>query len=226
MTNDVSVKSFMGRTYEKKIDKNMMYYDYMFPFDDVLAYVKNVCEIDISDIVGYVLSMPSPEITAHDIFQFSNFNDATLRLCELIREANDPGLKHLDIGKLLLDDGIARKDGAYTKYGENHVKTGESLGLVFELSKTYFLTCIGEIYPDLSEDTRRELLTRLLLRNKFISRLISATSNGNVQMRQFLYMLSDSTYERRRSNIRTVIKELTKTTEYDFSFLEERLIFK
>lgn len=221
----MTVEEFMSGLYEEKINKKMMYYDYSFPTGEVVEYVKKVCELEVPALVKYILEQPAPAISAQDVFQFSSFDDATIRLCQRMKEVDNPGLNHLEVGKLLLNDGKERKDGAYTKYGENHAKTGAAIGLVQELSKTYFLSCLGNIFPELNAYFQERLLTRLLLRNRFIDRVLCASGNGPVTMRQFLYMLSDSTYIRRSSNIKTVIGKLEKTDEYDFSFLGNRLIY-
>ena len=125
----------------------------------------------------------------------------------------------------MLNDGVLRKDMAYIKYGENHLKTAEALGLLYELTRTYFVSCIGEIYLTLDEEDRKKLNVRLFLRNKFIARLIKATATGKVDARQFLYMLSDATYIRRKSNIKCILRYLSESTEYDFSVLFNNIYF-
>ena len=96
-------------------------------------------------------------------------------------------------------------------------KTAEALGLLYELTRTYFVSCIGEIYLTLNDEDKKKLNTRLFLRNKFISRLIKVTANGKVDARQFLYMLSDATYVRRKSNLKRILAYLQESQEYDFS---------
>jgi hypothetical protein len=105
------------------------------------------------------------------------------------------------------------------------LKTAEALGLLYELTHTYFVSCIGTIYLNLNEEDRKKLNVRLFLRNKFIARLIKATASANVDARQFLYMLSDATYIRRKSNIKCIFRYLQESNEYDFSSLIERIIF-
>ena len=221
----MDVEYFMSGLFEDKINKKMMYYDYSFPTGEVVEYVREACDIPIDGIIKYVLNRPTPEIGAKDVFQFSNFEDATIRLCQRMAEVDNPGLKHLDVGKLLLNDGKERNDGAYTKYGENHAKTGAGLGLIQELSKTYFLSCIGAVYYSIDDDLRSRLLVRLILRNKFVDRVILASQNGNVSMRNLLYMLSDSTFIRRSSNIKTVLDKLGHSSEYDFSSVMDKIIY-
>lgn len=221
----MDVGYFMSGQYEEKINKKMMYYDYVFPTGEVVEYVREACEIPIDAIVKYILAMPAPEIGAKDVFQFSNFDDATIRLCQRMAEVDNPGLKHVEVGKLLLNDGKERNDGAYTKYGENHAKTGAALGLIQELSKTYFLSCIGTVFFDMNSDEREKILVRMLLRNRLVERIICASNNGRIDMRQFFYMLSYSTYVRRSSNVRRIMDELYKTKEFDFSLIKENIIF-
>ena len=146
-------------------------------------------------------------------------------MCTEMIKTDNPGMNYLEIGKMLLNDGKERKEGAYLKYGENHAKTGASVGLLYELCRTYFLSCIGVVYAQLPEEQRDCLLTRLILRNVFVSRMIKATQNGTVKMRQFLYMLSDSTYVRRRSNIKTVLQVLSNSVEYDFKGKISLIVF-
>ncbi|WP_295093893.1 hypothetical protein [Ruminococcus sp.] len=123
----------------------------------------------------------------------------------------------MDIGKLLLNDDIIRTDGAYIKYGENHAKTSSALGLSFEMSHITFVSCIGMVANEISDYDKEKLLVRLILRNKLIWRMYSATKKGNLNVRSMFYMLSDSTYTRRKSNLSTVLKLLNNSLEYDFS---------
>lgn len=221
----MDIEYFMSEEYEKKINKKMMYYDYVFPTGEVVEYVRGVCDIPIERFVKYIQSMPTPEIEAKDVFQYSSFEDATTRLCERMLEIDNPGLKHIDVGRLLLNDGKSRNDGAYTKYGENHAKLGNSLGLLQELSKTYFLSCIGYVYPYLEEPLKNQILVRLILRNNLIKKIIIETKNGEINMRHFLYMISDSTYKRRIGNVKGVINILIKSREYDFTYITDNSVF-
>lgn len=214
---DNILEIFFLRDYEKKVNMKMMYYNYEFPYEEFYKYIEHLVNVPIADFLDYIFQELGEEgITAKDIFQFSNFEDCTVNLCNLLKSCNNPGVTHIDAGRLLLSDGKKRKDGAYTKYGENHLKTGLLLGLIFSITNTYFLSSIGMVYNEINENTRYKLLTRLILRNKLVIRMIRATRNGKVNMRQFLYMLSDSTFIRRRSNIKTILGILAESKEYDF----------
>lgn len=218
--------AFYSRTYENDINKKMLYYNYDFPTEEVENYVRQILCVPVEQFIQRDITMETTEaITPKDVFQFSTLEAGTDHICQVLNEAGNPGVTFIQAGKLLLDDGSQRKDMAYIKYGENHLKTAEALGLLYELTRTYFVSCVGMIYLNLNEEDRKKLNVRLFLRNKFIARLIKATASANVDARQFLYMLSDATYIRRKSNIKCILRYLQESNEYDFSSLIERIIF-
>ena len=222
--DDIVVEFYSGK-YEEKINKKTLYYSYNFPEQEVRGYVEKIISEPVDRYIEYIKGVKEREqITAKDVFQFSDMAHATVVICEKVKAYNNLGMKYIDIGKILLGDGKMRKDGAYIKYGENHVKTAEAMGLFFELSRTYFLSCLGYVYCDLSNEDRHKLLTRLLLRNRLIIRLMQASENGNINAREFFYMLSDSTYLRRRSNIKAVLNILKSSEEYDFKDFVNKII--
>ena len=210
------VEKFFLKEYEKKINKDILFYN--FPQEEVQMYVEQVIAEPLPRFVEYMDKLSErTRIESGDVFQFSDLDDGTSVFCEKMRKTDNPGMKFIDVGRLLMDDGKERKDGALLKYGENHAKTAEMLGLSFELCKTYYLSGIGYIYAELPEEEQKLFLTRLVLRNKLVTRLYQATKNGTVNMREFLYMLSDSTYNRRKSNIKSVLNVLVQSDERDFS---------
>lgn len=210
------VDKFFSKEYEEKINKDILFYT--FPQEEVKVYVEQVIAEPLPRFLSYMDNISErTRIESGDVFQFSDLDDGTVAFCEKMKRTDNPGMKFIDIGRLLLDDGKVRKEGALVKYGENHVKTAEMLGLSFELCKTYYLSGIGYVYAELPEEKQQRFLTRLVLRNKLVTRLYQASKNGNVNMREFLYMLSDSTYLRRRSNIKSMLNILVKSDENDFS---------
>ena len=220
------VDAFYSRTYESDINKKMLYYNYVFPKEEVANYVQQILCIPIEILVQHDIQMETNEaITPKDVFQFSTLEAGTDYVCQALSSARNPGVTFIEAGKLMLNDGTLRKDMAYIKYGENHLKTAEALGLLYELTRTYFVSCIGEIYLTLNEEERKRLNIRLFLRNKFIARLIKATATGKVDARQFLYMLSDATYIRRKSNLKRIIAYLLESQEYDFSPFANSILF-
>lgn len=217
---------FYSRTYESDINKKMLHYDYAFPTEEVDEYIRQVLHAPIERFVQRDIESKTAEvITPKDVFQFSSLEAGTDHICRILNDIGNPGVTYLQAGKLLLDDGKERNDIAYIKYGENHLKTAGALGLLYELAHTYFVSCIGVIYLNLNDENRKKLNIRLFLRNKFIARLVKAAATATVNARQFLYMLSDATYVRRRSNIKHILRYMQESTEYDFSQITDRIYF-
>ena len=218
--------AFYRRTYESNINNKMLHYDYTFPTEDVKDYVRQILCIPIDRLVQHDIESETTDvITPKDVFQFSSLEAATNHICRILNDAGNPGVTYLQAGKLLLDDGKPRNDIAYKKYGENHLKTAEALGLLYELTHTYFVSCVGIIYLELNDEDRKKLEVRLLLRNKLIARIIKAASAAKIDARQFFYMLSDATYARRRSNIKCILRCMQESTEYDFSRIIDNIYF-
>lgn len=220
-----TIAQFFTGAYEEEMNKSILYYS--FSEDEARRYVEKLLVIPLISFVEYMDTIAErQQIEAGDVFQFSNLDNATSLFCEKMRNTSNPGMKFVEMGKILLDDGVKRKDGALTKYGENHAKTATMLGLAFELCNTYYLSGIGYIYATLSKEQQTKLLSRLILRNKLVVRLYQASKNGQVDMKEFLYMLSDSTYDRRRSNIKKILKTLNDSDEYDFKYFLDKIYFK
>lgn len=219
-----TLMDFFSQNTEKQINKSLLYCK-----DDRKTseeYVHSLLSVPLVDYVEYVNhEYQKKSISAKDVIQFSSFYDATIGICNKLKEVDNPGMKFAEIGRLLLDDGKDRKDGAYVKYGENHAKTATSLGLVFEFYNTYYLSCVGNIYIELQEEDKKHLLDRLIVRSSLVARMLQASQNGRVNMREFLYMLSDSTYTRRKSNMRKMVDYLYQSEEYDFNAFIERINF-
>ncbi len=192
---------------------------------ETTQYIQNIVSIPVEAIVEYIVSLKREPINAADVFQFSDFDDATTNLCSMIKCDSNRGLNYLDTGKLLLGDKIQRKDGAYRKYGENHIKMASSIGLAFKINDVFYLSPLGCAYDELDVKTTDKLLLRLLLRNKLISQLLSEASKKSFDMEAFLYDLSKSTYIRRKTNIKYVISIINKSTEYDFLPITQNIIY-
>ncbi len=220
------LEMFYNRVYENNINFDMLDYDYSFPIDDMLSYVRQFLAVPVLQFVQYDLDKQIADpIMPQDVFQFSSLEMGTYIICRKLADIGNPGVTHVQAGKLLLDDGKTRNDMAYRKYGENHLKTAELLGLIFNLSHTYFMSCMGTAYLELNHEEQQNLLVRLLLRSKIISRFIKETKCGTVNARQFLYMLSDTTYARRKSNLKCLFECLKESREYDFLPIIRKIYF-
>ena len=221
------IKIFFEKTFEKEINDKMMYYSYSFEYEKVMDYINKIINIPLSFFIEYIISNYNVfYLEASDVFQFSNLEDCTSNLCKVIKSFGDKGYTVLEIGKLLENDGILRKDGAYTKYGENQSKTGCQLGLLNNISNKFFLSCIGNVFNELSEDDKNKLLRRLMLRNKLVQRLLyKASKTGNANYNFETGFLSESTRLRRKSNVRMVIEYICSTNETDLTGLLCKIAF-
>lgn len=218
---------FFSREYENRINNESLYYTFKVPEVEILNYVEEINLVPIEELLDHMFKgIPNKVIEAEDICQFSNFDDATNGICKVFIDVGNPGLQYLEIGKLLQNDGVKRNKAADLKYGENHVKTAEILGLTFRRKHTYFLGCIGFIFNGLSDEDKEKLLTRLILRSNFICRLYKVSQLGVVDVKGCLYMISESTYIRRRPNVKRLLDVLGQSEEYDFSTFLRKLEFR
>ena len=217
---------FYSREYEKSVNRMSIYYSFVTPKDEIRRYIDRIISVPIDEYVNYDISSKQNDgIVSDDIFQFSNFEDASYNICVGMKKQSNPGIKHIDAGRILLDDGLVRNEVAYVKYGENHLKCAELLGLVFDLNRTYFLSCLGMIIDEISKEERDKLIVRMIVRNKLVSVLIKETTKSVIELRNLFGMLSDSTYLRRRSSVKRILKVLLSSDEYDFSSLYNGIVF-
>ena len=213
---EITVQRFFDYEIDQKLQKRMLIDHCEEWANDTLSYIHSVINIPIESFIEHIESIKRQPITPADVFQFSNFENATKNLCAKIICSENAGLRFLEIGKLLLDDGVSRKDAAFTKYGENHIKMAEAVGLAFKDGTAYYLSPIGCVYDKLSDTEQSKLMIRLLLRNKLISQLLAVALKGTLHLESFLYDLAESTYQRRKSNIKCVIDILNASDEYAF----------
>lgn len=220
------LSDFFNRTYESAVEKQIIIGEFLSIKDEVIGYVKEIIEIPICSFIDYISeNCKRLPIEASDVFQFSDFCDATEIMCSKLCR-NNTGLKFKEIAELLFNDDIQRSDCALNKYGENHIKTAELLGLAFkDASKKYYLGAIGYAFNELGEKNKERLLVRLIIRNKLISQLILAALQGQFDMEAFLYDLSKSTYIRRKTNIKRIINVINNSDEFDFSYITKNIIY-
>lgn len=208
---------FFTKNFENSVNSQMLNYDFVFPIQQVKEYVEKINSTPVIDYLSYIEQNSMVcSLSSRDVFQFSNIEDSTRNLCKLVRAENDPGLKHIAVGKILLNDGKLRNDVAYTKYGENHAKFAEDLGIMHSLESVFFLSCLGQILNDLDEVSFKKLLTRLILRLRIVQKLYLDSLKGKVNLRECLSVLSETTFIRRSSNVKTILKLLAESSEYDF----------
>lgn len=195
------LEEFFDKTFEDTINEEMFSYDYSFPEEQLEDYVLSLMAIPYKEFINYVATRYcSKAISPAEIPQISSYESATLGVTEVLHNLNDPGLECLEIGIQLFSDGKERKDGAYFKFGENHVKGAYFHGLTHCSAKKWFLTCLGRIYPDMDEEMRQYLSARTLLRNPLFHIVVAEATKHDVNIRFFMPGLSEATEKRRSSS--------------------------
>lgn len=216
MDNRDYIELFYNRIYEKDVNNKILDdKNYIVPKKQLLDYVNKLIEIPYIEFLNYIKEH-SQTITydKSDITQCSSFSACEIEMCKALLWGNNPGYQFIEIGKLFPTYVKTRNDGAYRKYGENQVKTASQLGIAFEYYNYWYLSCLGYIYPELSQEQKDSLLARTIIRNPFYQKLLLDLLNGSIKLQDYMSMLSSITIKRRVSSVYTLlafcIKECVK----------------
>jgi len=190
-------------------------------------FVGEILRISISDIVRCVLSWPYEEIQQYDIVQFSSFQDASVELIKSLKFSGNVGYNYVDIGKLLL--GNNRSKVALQKYGENHSKMAEAIGLVNinnSKPRKIYLTNLGAAIAKVPVDCLMPVIARLIFRLRIIRYLFKRASVGSIRVKEEFNFLSEKTLQRRIPNLKKLIEVINENSEVDLSFFTESFDWK
>jgi len=156
------------------------------PFGSFLSHIKETTEL--------------PFVLSSDVPQFSSIDAATHKICSTLAQLPPTGFSFEEIGKIL-QPGHTDVVYANKKYGENHVKTAESLGLTLSDNRKYYLSAMGYIFPSLSKYQQDQLISRTVLRNSLVYNVLYKVLNGQaVSVLEEISFLSESTAKRRKNN--------------------------
>ena len=145
--------------------------------------------------------------------QFSSFDHGTIKLVNVLHwHAVNGGLGFAELGQLLLH--LDRSDVALRKYGENHAKLGEMLGLVSISSTHPRIVCLAEQGARLRLADTAERAT--ILGDAIASTVIITALRDllriqkGVRIQDYLEQngLAKSTARRRAPNVRCLIRKL------------------
>ena len=165
-------------------------------------FVRELLETDISEIREYVVSMPQHEINTYDIPQYSSYEDGTSGMIAFLRMSGNYGPTYCEVGKHFLETG--HKEAAYVKYGENHSKLAESLGLVRierDKKRKVYLSDIGKTIEKLDISIQKECFTKLSMRIPIIQCALKKQVDNYEALEELLRLyLSATTALRRRKN--------------------------
>ena len=145
-----------------------------------------------------------------DVPQFSDLRKAFYNVPYILMNCGIDGVGYAQMGYILREK--QRSDVADKKYGENHIKTAEQLGLCYVKGYKSYLTDLGKISVSLPEKEKELLLPRLCLYIPFIQNYFLSGQDDEFLNKQFS-ILSPSTIGRRRPNVNTLIRIINKAIE-------------
>jgi hypothetical protein len=165
---------------------------------DILEIIKDEFEINI--------------IEKKDISQFSDFKDAYYTVPFLLKNCGKTDVDYSSMGYMLREE--RRNDVADKKYGENHMKTSAQLGLC-QIKKCRANTnALGNLFVKLSESERKKILPKLCLYIPYIQNYFMEGATDEVR-EKILSILSQTTQNRRRPNVNTIIQIVKDALEYE-----------
>ena len=204
MVNKEVIELFFSRNLEEMYNEYILDdKDYVVPKGALDHYVNTILSVPYSEFINYIKeNRTSLKIESKNITQCSSFEACEIEMCNALLNDGNKGLGYVEIGKLFPNYVNTDNKVSFQKFGENQIKTAAQLGLVFEYYDSWFLSCLGYVYPDLSVDVRNSLLARTLLRDALYATITADLTVGNVCLLSYMTSISSSkTKERRYSNV-------------------------
>lgn len=155
------------------------------------------------------------EITASNIPQFSNYEDAAFNVIKNLIESGEKGMSFEDVGYYL---GKSKENEvALRKYGENHSKLACLLDLtvVSTVGHSYIISpsVLGYSYYKLTREEKQKLSARLLLKIPIVQKLLLTAYYRKTSISDFLDVLSGQTRIRRKPNIVAIMETIKKHSD-------------
>ena len=136
--------------------------------------------------------------TPRDIPQYSSFDSAIVTEIDYL---HSHGRCRLDLIGSILPNQLTSTYGAQVKYGENHSKLLEALGLTIVEKGSVMLTSLGEIFSNYTHEERHQIVKKLFFRIPLVrNTLIKARFNRVSLLNELENYLSASTAKRRLGN--------------------------
>lgn len=220
------INDFFTQKFEATVNKSLQELSYQFPKDEVINYAKEIISIPVVDFLKWIDLHSFYTLDSNDMPQISSFEDAFYNIVFKLRNNGDKGFRFIEMGIFLQNDGIERNDIANRKYGENHAKTAAYLGYLYSLKYHYYVSCFGYVLEELSEDERKELFIRLLIRTNLFKAIYLNSKEESVKLYELFDFLSNKTYIRRLPGIKLILSQLLNCKGYDFSELINKIEFK
>lgn len=213
----IDLRLFFNHSLDNDLNETLLSINTSFPKEKILSYIADIISVPIPKFLEWIRTNRFVVVESKDMLQISKFEDAFYNIVTKLKNNGDPGLRFIEMGKLLQNDGKDRNDGANRKYGENHAKTAEYLGYLFSKKYFYFVSCFGYALDFLSEEEKTKLFSRLLLRTNLFRIIYLSSLNDKVKLRSIFDFLSDKTYKRRLNGTREILFKLKLCNDYDFN---------
>jgi hypothetical protein len=206
LTNEQTILEFFYGDVETTINNAILDdIDYVVPKNRILSYVNKLLAIPYSEYLYSLISWELTKIESGDLTQSSCFSAAEIEMCQALLSFDNLGFTFEEIGQLFPQ--YCKKNSLYAlrKYGENQVKTSKQLGLTYQYYGKWYLNCLGYIYEDLSEENRRLLLARTILRDSLYGSMMRDLIFNDIALEDYLIGLSKSTIARRATGILRIL---------------------
>jgi hypothetical protein len=192
---------FFSRVNDNVLNAQVVKSGSAYDYSSALQYVNELISTPFDIFLNHIKDeLELPFVLSSDVPQFSSIASATVKYCTFMAALPPVGYTFEEIGRIL-QPGHTEDVWANRKFGENHVKTAELLGLSFLNEKKYYLSAVGHVFPDLSSDQQDQLLSRMVLRNPLVFNVVHKLLNGqNVTIEDEISFLSESTIKRRKNN--------------------------
>lgn len=141
------------------------------------------------------------EVTTGSIPQFSDPTVSFYRIPKILAEKAPSTISYVELGAMIYP---SKGLGAQGKYGENHGKLAVALDLASCVKSNghwvFGTTAMGRFFCKLKQDEKDQLLQRLCYRIPIIQHMV-VSADATTEMEVCLSILSESTRNRRRSNV-------------------------
>lgn len=182
---------YSGKTVEDNYTKILLTYLEKFSIEDILFEIEQYPEV-------------TEPIKSKNISQFSDIKEIDY-VVQIVSDSEEE-INYQYVGYMLNKNA---SEGAQIKYGENHLKMAIQMGLVTE--KPYKVSELGKEYLALPEEERNKIKPKLYMRVPLIQKLLLESKEEKIDaMEEMRTYLSEKTAIRRRSNIKTLLSEISK----------------
>lgn len=182
----------------------------------------------IKDIFQSLDSNMDIIIESSDVIQYSTLEKCTIPLIEHLEYSKNKGFSFKEVGSFL--QGKIPKKTALIKYGENHSKLAEKLGLV-EVNRSkrpfrVFVSKLGSELLNINDGRTDQIIANLALKVKIIQFILYKSSKGKVIIEDELSFLEKSTFSRRISSIKGLLDFIYNNSEINLDYLYKDIYLK